>query len=103
MAGTEVKINISVEPMGDIHMENYDFECIFYPYVSGRENMKKGMRFTKSQMSQVDADNYMAVVDTTSLGPCDIMCRLTAWIPDGDCEDGLRTEIVTFPTGITMY
>lgn len=103
MAGTEVKINISVEPIGDIHMDDYDFECLFYTYFNSRENTKKNVKISKAEMLKVDADNYIARVDTGIIGAGEIMCKLTAYIPDIDMDDNLRTEIVTFRTGIIMH
>lgn len=53
-------------------------------------------------MVKVDDDNYVACVDSTKLGVGKIMCRVTAYIPDADFEDGLRTEIETVDTNVTI-
>lgn len=28
--GTQLKINVNVEPIGDIHLSNCEFKCIFF-------------------------------------------------------------------------
>ena len=30
--GTELKINVHVEPIDGLHMSEYDFECVFFVY-----------------------------------------------------------------------
>lgn len=53
-------------------------------------------------MVKVDDDNYIACFDSTQLGVGKIMCRVTAYIPDADFEDGLRKEIETVETNVTI-
>lgn len=103
--GTELKFNVSITPMNDVHMDDYDFECTFYPYVrSGKVNHKKSVVVTKAEMIRVDADNYIACVDTTVIGAGEIMLRVAAHLPDEEMPgDGLRTEIVSLSTGTKIY
>ena len=30
ISGSQVKLNIHIDPLGDLHMADYDFECKFY-------------------------------------------------------------------------
>jgi hypothetical protein len=30
ISGSQIKLNIHIDPLGDLHMEDYDFECKFY-------------------------------------------------------------------------
>lgn len=53
-------------------------------------------------MVKVDDDNYVACFDSSQLGAGKIMCRVTAYIPDADFEDGLRKEVETVETNVTI-
>lgn len=94
--GTELKINLSLGNIGETHMEDMDFFAEFFVYSS------RARKIEKADMIQVDADNYIALVDSTSLGTGNVRVRVTAYVPDTDFDDGLRTEIVTADTGITL-
>ena len=91
--GTEAKLNISVEPMEGAVMDNYDFECEFYCLPNRR------LVFGKEQLIRVDENNYIAVIDTKPLGVGMLKCKVTAYLPDADCEDGVRTEVILIDTG----
>lgn len=87
--GTELKINVHVEPIDGLHMSDYDFECAFYIYRNKRVVIKK------SEMKQVDEDNYIAMIDSEKaaiLGRGRLNMEITAYIPDGDFADNRRTE-----------
>lgn len=94
--GTKFKINIHVEPIDGLHMDDYDFSCRFYVYTN------RVVRIEKKDMIQVDQDNYIACVDSSKLGIGAVMMRITAFIPDVDFPDRLRTEVETVSTGITI-
>ena len=94
--GTELKINVHVEPIDGFHMSDYDFTCRFYIYTNRYVEMKK------SEMIKVDEDNYMGCIDSSKLGTGNIMMRITAQIPDTDFPDGLRTEIETISTEVRI-
>ena len=97
--GTEFKINVHVEPIDGLHMSGYDFECVFYVYTNKRVVIKK------SELKKVDDDNYLAMIDTAKglmLGRGKVNLELTAYIPDGDFNDGVRTEKAIICTGVTI-
>ena len=97
--GTELKINVHVEPIDGLHMSDYDFECVFYVYLN------KKVEIPKSNMRRVDDDNYIAIinsVDALRLGRGSINMEVTAHIPDSDFDDGLRTEKAIVCTGVTI-
>lgn len=94
--GTEFKINVHVEPIDGLHMDDYDFSCRFYVYTN------RVVRIEKKDMIRVDQDNYIACVDSSKLGIGAVMMRITAFIPDVDFPDRLRTEVETVSTGITI-
>lgn len=100
MLGTELKINVHIEPVDGISMSQYEFECHFYAY-----SRNKGVKIAKKDMKKVDNDNYIAMITqdmAQMIGRGSVMLRLTAYIPDGDFKDGLRTEITEVCTGITI-
>ena len=97
--GTEFKINVHAEPIEGLHMSDYDFECVFYVYTNKRVVIKK------SEMKKVDDDNYLAMIDTKKglmLGRGKVNMEFTAYIPDGDFDDGVRTEKAITCTGVTI-
>lgn len=94
--GTELKLNVSIEPIGGYSMDDYDFDVEFYCY-SNRKVM-----LNKSALIKDDSNNYLAIVDTKNLGTGALKCRVTAQIPDADCNDGIRTEVLVLDTGIQV-
>ena len=94
--GTEIKLNVNIEPMKSVSMESYDFKIEVYT------SPLKVLTFNKGDANRVDANNYIVLVDTSLLGAGDVKCKVTAYIPDGDFKDGLRTEIAVANTGINI-
>lgn len=97
--GTELKINVHVDPIDELHMSDYDFECAFYIYKNKR------VVFKKSEMKRVDDDNYLALINSENaviLGRGKLNMEITAYIPDGDFKDGLRTEISAVCTDVII-
>ena len=56
----------------------------------------------KEEMIRLDADNYIAVIDSTKIGRGTIKVQTTVQISDTDCPGGIRTEIYTEDTGIKI-
>lgn len=97
--GTEFKMNVHLDPIDELHMSGYDFECAFYAYSN------KKVVIPKSKMKKVDDDNYIAVInyaDAIRIGRGRINAEITAYIPDGDFEDGVRTEKLILCTDVTI-
>lgn len=94
--GTELKLNIHIEPIGDITMDDYDFEVEAYC------SSKRPVVIQKSNAIRIDSDNYVVVIDTNVVGVGDLKCKVTAQVPDGDLPDLLRTEVVCIETGINI-
>lgn len=94
--GTELKLNININPIGDITMDDYEFivEAYCFP--------KKVLTIHKEEAIRVDENNYIIRVDTLRVGPGNLKCKVTAYIPDGDFDDGLRTEVVVINTDINI-
>ena len=85
--GTELKINVHVEPIDGLHMSEYDFECVFFVYKN------RPLVVRKNDMTKVDDDNYIAKVDTEKVGVGSLKMKFIAEIPDSDMNDGLRKEV----------
>jgi hypothetical protein len=95
--GTEIKININVEPIDDIHLSECDFTATFYA------NSEKSLVINKEQMIKKDEDNYVALVDSEILGKGLVRLRLEVQIPDKDFPDGYRKEIGVICTGVIIH
>lgn len=94
--GTELKLNIHIEPIGDTTMDDYDFEVEVFC------SPKKPIIIPKENTIRVDSDNYVVLVDTNVVGAGDLKCKVTAQVPDSDFADMLRTEVVCIDTGINI-
>lgn len=91
--GTELKLNIAIEPMGEIHASSYDFKVDFYC------STRKIKAISKTELLPIDDDNFIARLDTNEVGMGVLKCRITAYIPDEDfTDDGLRTEVIEIVT-----
>lgn len=99
--GTELKLKVGIEPMGDYHMKDYDFEIEAYC------NEKSVVTASKKEgvltnLVENDEDSYLALIDTSKIGVGKLKCRVIAYIKDNDFSDLLRTEVDVKDTGITI-
>lgn len=94
--GTELKLNINIEPMGEFTMDDYDWSVDVYC------STKRIMTIPKLSSIRIDSNNYVLLVDTEELGVGDVKCKITAYIPDHDFADTLRTEVSLIDTGINI-
>lgn len=90
--GSEFKLNVSIEPISDFTMDDYDFKCEFWCYSNRKVTIEK------KDMSRQDENNYIARLDSRLLGSGELKCMVTAYIPDSDFDDGYRTEVVCVDT-----
>lgn len=95
--GTELKLNINIEPIGTTSMATYDFNIDVYTQLSN-----KHLFIEKADMKKVDDNNYSVIVDTEKIGAGRVMCKVTAYLPDGDFKDRNRKEITVVDTGIPI-
>lgn len=96
VVGTQLKININVEPIGETHLSDCDFNCTFFISKS------KPVRQKKTDLIKVDNDNYIALVDSSLLGTGTIMLTMEINVPDTDFPNGYRKEVSTVCTGVTI-
>lgn len=94
--GTELKLNINIEPMGEFTMDDYDWSVDVYC------STKRVVTIAKRDAIRIDENNYVLLVDTEELGAGDVKCKITAYIPDFDFPDTLRTEVSMIDTGINV-
>lgn len=96
IAGTELKFNINIEPIDGITMSEYDFNAEFFT------SAKSKLSVSKEDMIKIDDSNYVALVDTDIFEKGMLYMQLTAYIPDADFPDGLRTEVYRQSTGFVI-
>jgi hypothetical protein len=56
----------------------------------------------KDKTVRLDANNYLLPLDTQELGHGVIKIKLTAFLPDKDFVDNIRTEVVFIDTNIEI-
>lgn len=94
--GTELKLNVNIDPIGALTMDSYDFVVDVYCVVN------KTLSIKKADAIRVDENNYVVLVDTKLIGSGTLKCKVIAEIPDADFEDLYRTEISIIDTGIEI-
>lgn len=94
--GTELKLNVNIEPMGELTMEDYDWSVEVYC------STKRVVTVEKKEAIKVDSNNYVILVDSAELGAGDIKCKVTAYMPDLDFSDNYRTEVLIIDTGLNV-
>lgn len=92
--GTIYKLCIHIDGLPGT-MDDVAFTCRFWTF-------KESVTLPKEEMIRLDADNYVAVIDSKLLGRGIIRVQTTVQIPDTDIEGGFRTEIYTEETGIRI-
>lgn len=92
--GTEIKLKIEMDPIGNIHMADCDF--ILEAYAGNNKNKiilkKEGENKDKAIISSGE-DAYIFLIDSTQLGAGSLKCRLTLKVEDEDFNDYKRTEV----------
>lgn len=94
--GTELKLNINIQPINDLTMDDYDFKLEIYCSPS------RVVTIEKKDTIKVDRNNFVAVVDTNIIKQGTLKVRIIAYIPDTDCEDKYRTEVIRLYTNINL-
>lgn len=92
--GTELKLNVNIEPLGTVTMDDFDFDVEVYC------NPSKSLTIPKKATIRIDESNYIVRIDTNIVGLGCLKCKVIAQIPDGDFDDAKRTEVVVIDSGI---
>lgn len=94
--GSDVKLNVHVERMGDVPMSKYHFTVDVF---AGKSNT---ITIDKSEAKQIDDDNYMVCFNSSALGLGRIIAIVKCEIPDEEIKGHKRTEIVRVDTGLNI-
>jgi hypothetical protein len=94
--GTQLKLNLSIEPIGTLTMDDFDFSVELYC------SAKRVFTVSKDKTLRVDENNYLILVDSEVLGQGELKCKVIAYVPDEDFDDSIRTEVLMFDTGIRI-
>lgn len=84
--GTELKFSLDIQIEG-FSMVDDDFFIVI------RNGVGKSVTIQKSAMLLQEDEKFLFTVDTEELGTGKYTIITTAFVPDGDFEDGLRTEV----------
>lgn len=94
--GSDVKINITMEPLDGMTLRATEWTCEFFA-IRGK------VAVSKSEATMVDDNNYICPVDTTKIGKGELCAVLKVRIPDGSFPDGYRDEVTPpFYCGVTI-
>ena len=94
--GSERKFELYISPLGNIHASQYDFTVKVFT------NSAHSLQLSKDDCIMVDDDTFLVPVDTNVIGLGTINFEVTAFVPDGDFEDGFRTEKARYTTDVTV-
>lgn len=107
--GTDIKLNINIEPIGDQHMSDFDFKVEAYCNPNKVLTISKEQAipsFEEGDDGSSFADNYIIIVPTSDVGPGTLKCKITAYVTDPDLadfnEDAVRAEVAVYNTDIQI-
>ena len=92
----DFKLILSIDPIAGLNMTDYDFSVELYATTA------KKLKIKKSEMTELAKDQYLLIGNTTSIGIGDVMCMVTAMVPEADFPGTTRIEVSGFDTGITI-
>ena len=94
--GSGITLNINIDKIGNLTMDDLSFTVRFFtvggPYIE----------MYKDQLKRIDANNYIACIDTTDLKSGKLFMRAYISIPDNNYLDGYRVEIAEVDTNIYL-
>lgn len=95
--GTEIKLSVHIDPIGNNHMKDYDWK------IEAWTNPKKLVLITKSENTKYeDEDTVIIEIDTSLIGLGPLKLRVIAEIPDSDSSESTRREVVGLATNILI-
>lgn len=96
--GTELKLNLYFEPIGNTRMRDYSFKVEAYCTTP-----EKGIEIDDDNIKIIDDNNCNILINTIDVGVGTLKLKVTASIPDLDFkDDNSRTEVVCVNTGIKI-
>ena len=76
LIGSVIPLDVSLSLPGGLHMEDVDFSVEFYT------SPRLKVTFDKADMTRTDADNYVALLDTSQLDRGRLRAQITVLIPE---------------------
>lgn len=92
--GSQIVLNVHIDPIDGVSAKDYDFDVVV--------SAKRDVSLTKGDLVEVDADNYIVLLDTTEVGLGEIVVKVVAMLPDGRWPDNVRREITVVHTGLNV-
>ena len=103
VVGTEIKLKVSIDPIGDLTMDKYNFVIEVYCNPRKSVTITKEDIKTKSGVGGVlDDGSYYICIDTSDVGIGNLKAKVTAYLPDSTFGDLERTEVTIVNTGIVI-
>lgn len=99
--GTDVKLNIHIDPIAGQHMESYNFTLTFYTPDGKKKEYSKLNTSLSGGLHKTDADNYFVYLQSDSLGEGTVKCKIEAEIIDSRTNT-YKTEITVIPCNIKI-
>ena len=103
VAGTEIKLKVNIEPIGDLTMDDYNF--IVEAYCNPRKSVtitKEDIEANNGSGGRLDDGSYYVCIDTSILGTGNLKVKVVAYLPDGAFKDALRTEVTVIKTNMVI-
>lgn len=91
--GTVKKYEITIDPIGDIHLYQCDFKAVFFTFGN-----KPPLVISKEEAIKKNDDSFKFIVDTSKVGIGPLECQFIVYVPDADVPGLSRPEIILFDT-----
>lgn len=89
-----------MDPIDGYHMEDPNLDWYIKVFIDG--NNSKYIIIPRSECIKETTDSYIVPINTSKLGAGRYMITLTVKIPDLDFPEGVRIDIKTSSTGVTI-
>lgn len=96
--GTTLKISASAIGTPSVNMSDCDFDI--YAWCSPTDTEFVDMpsssfvKKNKNECIPIDSNTYSIEVPTSIIGKGFVVCKLVLHVPDADCANGTRTEVM---------
>lgn len=93
--GTEVKLLIKIDDIGDLTMKDYEWNIEAYT------SKRRSVTINSSEAIET-SEGYIVKIDTSLLGVGIMYCKITAEIPDPELDNITRREVVIIDPDINI-
>ena len=84
--GTDKKFFLTINTPG-FSMDDDDFEVIIY-------SKSRNKTIKKEKLLRTDEGKWLVTYNTGEIGVGEHWIKITAYVPDTDFDDGIRTEVI---------